>query len=204
MRWTRARNCCRICSFRLGQLADDPVFREALAGLIKDVFEQPPINNTERSAIVERFVRIAGGNSWRLVGGWEGWDLQHASGFRLEAKQSAARQPWTGASVQKPDQSAGRFDIEPRKMRWEKNRNAWVDDPGRQAHGYILAWHGVIDASDADHRNPHQWEFFGIKSSDLPVQKSIGLNPLKRLAAAVPFVDLGAKLAQMVKDWEMR
>lgn len=53
----------------------------------------------------------------------------------------------------------------------------------------------------ADHRNVAQWQFFVIPEKELPVgQKSISLNPLRRLVDPIDYTVLGAQVTNALPD----
>ena len=163
--------------------------------LVERAFSQPLINNAERGQYVECMIELALSDSrphWHLTGTWDAWDLvQLRTGARIEVKQSAAAQPWT--SPQTGRQSSSTFDIAPRNG-YYINDAEWynADPPQRFADLYIFAHHDVADLEEADHRDPNQWRFYVIRELDLPAQKSISLNPLKRLATDLAFGEVAA------------
>ena len=72
-------------------------------------FGRPLILNSLRSWIVEAIPKAHLTSDWNWTASdWAGWDFEHADGTRVEVKQSAARQSWTGL----PKKVMGpRFDI---------------------------------------------------------------------------------------------
>ena len=157
------------------------VHQQALQG-IRDLADRPVMVNATRSRYVE-FQIGALLQNWEQVGDWDGWDLQRGS-TRLEVKAAAARQAWNQDGPSTP-----RFDIAPRDGHFVGND--WVTRPGRQAHIYVFAWHGVFEESRCDQRDERQWEYYVVRSSDLPPkQKSISLTRLRVLTDPVPSSDL--------------
>jgi hypothetical protein len=77
------------------------------------IFDQKLIGNQYRSAFIEAMVEpYLEARGWRYAGdGWSGWDFEHREGSRLEIKQSAAQQTWSGAGQLV---TRGAFDITPR------------------------------------------------------------------------------------------
>ena len=55
---------------------------------------------------------------------WDSWDFVHDTGFRMEVKQSAAAQVWSGRTTSPP-----RFDIRARSGYWEGEASRW-SSPG--------------------------------------------------------------------------
>lgn len=74
-----------------------PTINEIRAKLCVAAFGSPLISNIYRGLVAEIMVGAALGCEWQLCSGdWRGWDFEHTAGLRLEVKQSAARQTWTG------------------------------------------------------------------------------------------------------------
>jgi hypothetical protein len=124
------------------------------------------------------------GADWKICSGdWRGWDFEHRDGCRLEVKQSAARQTWTGTrTATKPI-----FDIRARSGYFEGAD--WVADPRRFAEIYVFAYHPILDET-ADHCDPRQWCFHVILSNRLPSAKSISLAKVALLSEQVGWENL--------------
>jgi len=141
-------------------------------------FGSPLVVNNLRAILVEAIVQSALGPQWKWCStDYAGWDFEHEDGTRLEVKQSAARQSWSG-KPKKP--TAPRFDIAARTGYWEDGAN-WIPRPGRNAHVYVFGFHPITNDT-ADHRDPTQWQFFVVKTIDLPNAQSISLPSLRSLA----------------------
>jgi len=111
------------------------------------------IENSYRGLVVEVIIGEALGPDWRHCSAdWSGWDFEHATGCRLEVKQSAARQTWP--APKKPKLPS--FDIGERTG-YYKGAD-WIRQAGRLAHVYVFAFHPLRDGS-ADHRDPGQWQW---------------------------------------------
>ena len=156
-------------------------------------YDTPVINNIHRADYVECLVVFALGSDWSLTwaNGWDwaAWDCQHASGARLEVKQSAARQSWDREAL--APRRTPSFDIAPRTGYWTQDGSRWVDSPGRPADLYVIAWHDERRSGHADHRDPNQWLFFVVAEQDLPTDgKNIGLAGLKEIVSPHRFADL--------------
>ena len=107
------------------------------------------MNNVHRSDYVEAIVALALRDSgWSRTEPWDAWDCEHASGARLEVKQSAAAQAWASGGRHSPP----RFDIRPRTGYWDEE-GEWVSKRGRHADVYVFAWHGEPQET-ADQRGP--------------------------------------------------
>ena len=149
------------------------------AKLAEVAFGSPVVQNDFRGVVSEIIVGFALAPEWkRCSENWSGWDFQHASGCRLEIKQSAALQTW--AAPKKP--SPPRFDIGERSGYYFGAE--WVPQSGRHAQIYVFAYHPVSD-DRADHCDSRQWEFHVVATSQLPPTKSISLNAVTGLSAAV-------------------
>ena len=155
-------------------------YESIIAEVVKAHYQKRLINNTHRADYVEAMIALTLGERWNLVSrywDWAPWDLERDDGVRLEVKQSAAIQPWTIHDSQAPRS----FDIAPRTGYWD-HQSRWHAGEARYADIYVFAWHRELDSDIADHRNPDQWRFFVAPEYKLPAQKSISLNPLKKLA----------------------
>jgi hypothetical protein len=123
---------------------------------------------------------------YQLTTGWEGWDLFHVqTEWRLEVKQSAARQVGQGEIIVTPTEGTVSFDIKPRAGEYDA-AGMWKPyaTPRRTAHAYIFAWHGRAGET-CDQRDPLQWEFYVIDRAALRDKKSkISLRAIRNLAGA--------------------
>jgi len=140
------------------------------------------MQNNLRGMYVEAMVTELLGSGWKTSGGdWSGWDIQHEDGVRVEVKQSAKQQTW-GES-----RSAPRFDIKAAAGHYPDGVTYVVNHTGeRLAHYYIFAWH-----DGADQRSPSEWEFYVVRSNDLPEgRKTIGLAQLRKLTKSVSQAEL--------------
>ncbi len=162
----------------------DEIRAKACAAALGD----PLVSNIYRGLIAEIIVGAALGSEWEMCSGdWRGWDFENRSGLRLEVKQSAARQTWTGTRKA----TAPIFDI---RMRTGYFKGAdWVADPRRFAHIYVFAHHPIMDES-ADHRDPRQWRFHVVATDRLPIGKTISLVKVALLCDVVPWVGLKSEV----------
>lgn len=175
--------------------------------LVERVYHQRLIGNVERGAYVECLIELALSElrpPWSLTGTWAAWDLEQAeSGARIEIKQSAALQTWSGPNAVLSAGASPKFDIAPRSGYYADDDSGWVASttPQRLADLYVMARHDETDPSIADHRLPEQWRFYVVPEHQLPSgQKSISLNPLSRLAEACGFDDLAAAVARAMAE----
>lgn len=154
------------------------------------------INNAFRGTLVEAILAGALAPDWQwCADGWGSYDFELTPGLGLEVKQSAALQDWYREG-DKPN--PGRFDIRPRKQRWDDVQQTWIEKPGRAASIYVFAWHSDCDVARADHRDPQQWSFFVVLSSDLPMQNTISLSGIKARADAVGIMEVKEAV-----DWKL-
>ena len=174
-----------------------PIAQAIFADLVATLFDVPIMGNRCRADYVERLVTIGLSRGFTLKSAdWVGWDIEHETGFRIEVKQSAARQPWTDRLTRAERTAPGSFDIAPRRGYWTEGGATWVPAPGRHADIHILAWHPVTDPAVADHRDAAQWRFFVVPTLDLPPdQKTIARTAVEKRWPATRFDDLrGATL----------
>lgn len=186
----------RFCLMKCGSGGVFSMDKHAvIAGVTQAAFGKPLVNNVYRAMLAEAIVDGALDNGWHWCSGdWALCDFRHADGTRLEIKQSAARQSWHDAGAVP---SKGSFDIAARKMAWDGKR--WTRSTGRNAEIYVFAFHPQTDAG-ADHREPSQWLFYVVPTSELPAGKRITLSGVQGLAAPVAHHQLGAMIDLVRKN----
>jgi hypothetical protein len=161
-------------------------------------FGSPLVSNIYRGLVTEIIVGAALGPEWELRSGdWRGWDFEHPTGLRLEVKQSAARQTWTGTRKA----TVPIFDIRTRTGYFDRADR--VADPRRFAHIYVFAHHPIMDAS-ADHRDPSQWRFHVVPTNRLPTGKTISLVKVALLPGQSQTRERRGVGAQLVGDQQFR
>lgn len=154
------------------------------------VFGKKLITNVFRGYVTEAIVASALEPDWTWCSAdYASCDFERADGMRLEVKQSAVLQSW---SPEPPKRITGSFDVAARQGYWDGP--AWVPEPGRRAHIYVLAHHIITDES-ADHRDPSQWRFYVVRSVDLPPIKTISIGSLQRLTSPCSFDELRDQVA---------
>ena len=163
------------------------------ADVVEAMFGKPLVTNVFRSLLVEAMIAKALGPEWRwCAADFAAWDLEHESGFRLEVKQSAARQSWSPpGGVSSPP----RFDIAYRKGRWDGP--SWIKGRARHADVYVFAYHPLTSA-EADHRRVDQWQFHVLKSATLPDSASISLAKLSSLTMPTSLFNLAGQIEREV------
>lgn len=168
---------------------------DVVARVTSHLFGSPIIQNDVRGAVVEAIVAAALEPDWELCSeGWSGWDLQNPDRLRIQVRNSAALQSWGGEP--KPQS----FSIAPSKGYFLPDGTTWVDEPGRHAEIYVLAWHPVVDDT-ADHRDPSQWWFYVIDARDLPDQGKIRQTVVHRRWGCVTIEDLPSKVMNVASEW---
>lgn len=156
---------------------------------VTELYDRPIMQNNLRGLYVEMMVIALLGPNWEQAGGdWAGWDAQNQTGCRLEVKQSAKVQSW-GVSITSP-----RFSIKAARYHYENGVTYTENVSGyRLADIYVFAWHEGLDQ-----RDPEQWEFYAIKSTQLPdFQKSIGLSGIRRKAKCLTASELSEVVARL-------
>ena len=145
-------------------------------------YQRPIMTNIRRSEYAEALIAvILRDHGWQRTTTWAGWDFEHPDlDLKLEVKQSAAMHPGGAAS------SPPRFSIRGRK----RNHGRRVADL------YVFAWHERTDLT-TDHRDPTEWRFYVVLTSDLPDQHSIGLNRIKARIIPCSVADLGAHIEDL-------
>lgn len=149
----------------------------------KSLFGCRIVENVVRGKLVEAMVNLALRNTGRhQCDAWGGWDFEHADGTRLEVKQAASRQTWDPCEAHASSSSCTNdhimkrrrisFDIKARAGHFAGS--CWKPNPERKrfAQVYVFAHHPRTDAS-ADHRDPEQWQFYVVATTDLPPTDSI-------------------------------
>ncbi|PLX35493.1 MAG: hypothetical protein C0605_09815 [Hyphomicrobiales bacterium] len=136
--------------------------------MIKEVFDQPVLDNNIRGYWCEYMIAEALGPECRAVGGaWHPWDLQigderdtFPKRIRIQVKNSARLQTW---NIKTGKLSACQWDLKFRKRPdYFRNDNPDVscEKSGFMCDLYILCLHDEGDISRANQLDPAQWKFF--------------------------------------------
>lgn len=173
---------------------DGALIRQHIRGALARRFDAAVMDNVYRGDYAECLVAYALGDGWTLTWtegwDWAPWDIEHASGVRIEVKQSAARQSWDRTEIAPDRRTNARFDIAPRSGYWPRNGGDWIQfpEPSRPADIYVFAWHGQRKKGSTDQGDPEQWEFIVVPEFKLPkLQQTIGLTVLERIAVSCRF-----------------
>jgi hypothetical protein len=158
--------------------------------ILESLLGKPLVMNAFRGTLVEAMLAQVLEPEWRwCAADWASHDFENSAGVRLEVKQSSALQSWHEDGF---PPNRGRFDIAPRKIRWEGARR--IEEAGRHASVYAFAWHPVTDVDRADHRDAGQWEFYIVSSDALPPQKTIARSRIAATCEPVGIADVPAEL----------
>ena len=187
----------------MGQELGSPakeIFEAATQRLISERYNRRVMSNLIRPHYVEFMVAAILGDEWELVSGdWSGWDLVNKQGARIEVKQSAALQTWTGRVSLEGRTTPGTFDIARRKGYWVEGGAQHIPFDGRTADLFVFAWHPITDPSYADHRDVRQWRFFVVREDELPMQKTVRLSIIQRRWNAVGYLQLPNEIASILE-----
>jgi len=156
--------------------------KDVLKSLLKNIYDQPVINNSHRGDVVEMMVLAAlKPMGCRFVGlGWYPWDLQIGLGdsrIRIQVKQCAAQQLW--GETQKLIANFGWHKKAP--FYFKKNYpDEKIEKKGWFSEIIIIGLH--LRTENCDQADPHQYEFLVLPTRDLkPGQDSMVLHKaLKR------------------------
>jgi len=147
------------------------------------LFGERIVENVYRSVVVEAMISVALPEWKWCSGGYSSFDFKHPDDTRLEVKQSAIKQTWKPKKPVKPS-----WDIKARKGKWVDGSD-WVPGAGRNADIYVLALH-IREDEAADQRDPSQWSFFVILTSELPDRSRLSLEQAQSLSPQHSFADL--------------
>jgi hypothetical protein len=162
-----------------------PTVDHIIERVSREAFGRPLVTNVLRGHVVEAIIASALEPQWIWCSNdYSSWDFERSDGFRLEVKQSAARQTWAPPAHGNIRTS---FDIKKRTGRWEGA--TFLEEPGRAAHIYLFAFNPRVDES-TDHRDPRQWEFYVVPTIQLPDTQRISLSAVRALAGCTAYCEL--------------
>jgi len=138
------------------------------------------VTNATRGILAEFLVAQAvGAGASHVREEWAAFDLETASGIRVEVKSAAYLQAWAHA---KPSTIC--FSIRPTRA-WSPNTNQMEEEPSRHADVYVFALLAHKDKATIDPLNIAQWHFYVLPRAVLDArarsQHSITLKSLQAL-----------------------
>ena len=142
------------------------------------------LSNATRGVFAEFIVGCALGAIDKPRVEWDAYDFIY-KGKGIEVKSSAYIQSWRQI---RPSHIT--FDIAPKRS-LNANTNAYDGSPGRSADCYVFCLFKELDEEKVDVLDISQWEFYVLSTEfinqKLGKQKSISLNPLRKLCNPVSF-----------------
>ncbi len=137
------------------------------------------LNNTLRGVLAEYIVRQDLGIEKSTRTEWDAYDLETASGMKIEVKSSAYLQSWNQERL-----SQISFDIAPTRG-WNAETNEYSLEVKRQSDCYIFCVLHHKDKKTVDPTRLEQWTFYVLKTQVLDeqkqTQKRISLGSLLKL-----------------------
>lgn len=156
------------------------------ASMVRGIFGERLIDNNFRGPWTEYMVAEALGEECEVVShAWHAWDLQIGdtqSAFpdriRIQVKNTARLQTWHRPGGKLTD-CQWKLELRPKPNYFDAyNPGAPCEDYGYLCDLFVLCHHPLEDFDTADHRNPHQWNFYLV-----PVTENHDVFPLKRRQA---------------------
>jgi hypothetical protein len=146
-------------------------------------FDRRIMSNDARGRYVEMAIAAHLGDPYALVGGeWSGWDIEKRGHcLRIQVKQSAALQPWTGRITAKGNlkPGTGTFDVAPATGFFDEFGLRKIKIPGRHAEIHLFAWHPEADEAIVDQRDLGQWRFYVVPTARLEARKRVAIEELE-------------------------
>ena len=153
------------------------------------------VSNSTRGILAEFIVAHALGLDSTIRNEWDPFDLQTASGLKIEVKSAAYVQAWGQKELSK-------ISFSTRHTRaWDPETGAFATERKRQADVYVFALLSHREKESIDPLNLDQWEFYVVPTSQLDSyersQHSITLKSLQQLCPMpVNYGELPGALAQ--------
>ena len=147
------------------------------------------VSNTLRGRLAEFIVGSAIGVDFTTPREeWDKYDLHTPSGIKIEIKSSAYIQSW-----EQDDDSAPSFNIK-RTVAYNSKSRLREAPSKRHADIYVFCLLKHKERDTIDPLNMDQWEFYVVATKTLDTklgnQKSISLNPLRKLAEPISYSQL--------------
>ncbi|MDE2756857.1 MAG: hypothetical protein OXI92_09980 [Acidobacteriota bacterium] len=141
------------------------------------------VSNATRGILAEFLVAAAIGQSDGVRSEWDAYDLQTASGLKLEVKSSAYLQSWYQRVFSKIT-----FSIRPTRA-WNAQTNQYDSEAQRQADVYVFALLHHKEQDTVNALDLSQWTFYVVSRQRLecarPNRKSIALGQLLKIGPRV-------------------
>jgi hypothetical protein len=148
------------------------------------------VSNATRGIVAEYIVARALGLAQSGVRDeWATFDLETASGIKVEVKSAAYVQSWHQKQL-----SSIAF-LTPKTRAWNADTNIWSRESKRHADVYVFALLAHTDKATIDPLNLAQWRFYVLPTTVIDARKrsqhSITLKSLEGLCSgAVTYADL--------------
>lgn len=133
---------------------------------------------------------------------WDDWDLTYGrTQSKIEVKAAGRGQTWP---QERP--SVPRFDIAPKKWRWDPSDNKRIacSPPARLADAYVFCLHTPERPTNENVVDPSKWDFWVISrrtlDDQLDLQRSVGLATLDRLAERIPWSDIKPAVDRCIEE----
>ena len=138
------------------------------------------LDNTTRGILAEFLIATALGLNKEPRREWAGFDFRMESGITIEVKSSAYVHSW---SPEDSKPSVINFGIAPRRSFWDAKTGEYKEGFKRWADIYVFC---VFTGEEPLHPlDTSKWDFYVLPTEvldrEVPVQKSIRLNSLKKL-----------------------
>jgi len=152
------------------------------------------LTNATRGILAEYIVASALGLSGGVREEWAAFDIQTASGIKVEVKSAAYLQSWSQKALSRIS-----FSIRP-SLAWDAESGEYSPGHGRRAHIYVFCLLAHKDKATVNPLDMSQWRFYVMnrKTLDRKVggQRTIGLSVLARLT---PFQGGYADIPTLIK-----
>ena len=140
------------------------------------------VSNTMRGIVAEYIVaRALGLAEGGVREGWAAFDLETASGIKVEVKSAAYVQSWHQKRL-----SSITFTT-PKTRAWDADTNVQSSEVKRQADVYVFALLAQTDKTNVDPMDLDQWRFYVLPTTILNErtrsQHSITLKSLEKLCS---------------------
>ena len=146
------------------------------------------MDNTARGRLAEFIVARAVNATDVTARGWLPYDLEQASGVKIEVKSSAYVQGWYQS---KPSRIT--WSIEP-TLAWDPATNEFNGERTRHADVYVFSLITEKDATGFDPMNLDQWAFYVVPRRRIDerfgAQKSIGITAVQSLSSIYTVANL--------------